>query len=462
MKPINEKILKYVEDNSEEEDYFDEIVQYINDKKIVEQKFDLNALLHLISKISNNHHQNRDFYPKIFIIIKTYANEIKGKLSNLSIFSIFKSNKKILLFLFKEKILIPDETIFYIIINGKYKEKYYYPHYFFPEFKSFYYEQLKKEIISIDTHLFDKNENDTFESKRINGQNDNYICQLIQNDSIEEFIVYVNKNNVNISSIIKPSIFETNLFLLKRESSLIEYASFYGSMQIIKYLFMNQIELKSTLWLYSIHSKNPELIHFLEENHVKQPIYNERNQCYKESIKCHHNDIANYIKDNFDVNKDLHYWTNFYSNIDGFAYYNFINLHEELQYEFNTIEKFNGQIDNIFFNSCKYDYIYIVYYILENTYYNINTVIITKICFFLIKFKIYFYAYSFNEHTLYYFDESEILVSTFIGFSFKIYIAPIHLAVEKGNVEIVKMLISKQDIDLNIQRIVSSLIVNPI
>ena len=138
---------------------------------------------------------------------------------------------------------------------------------------------------------------------------------------------------MNISSIIKPSIFETNLFLLKRESSLIEYASFYGSMQIIKYLFMNQIELKSTLWLYSIHSKNPELIHFLEENHVKQPIYNERNQCYKESIKCHHNDIASYFLNNFaneteeQLNDDFEF--TFKNNVVAYAFqyriYSFID-----------------------------------------------------------------------------------------------------------------------------------------
>lgn len=60
------------------------------------------------------------------------------------------------------------------------------------------------------------------------------------------------------------------------------------------------------------------------------------------------------------------------------------------------------------------------------------------------------------------FNDFEILISFFIGFTFKTYIAPIHLAVEKGNVEIVKMLISRSDIDINIQRMISFFIVNTI
>lgn len=49
-----------------------------------------------------------------------------------------------------------------------------------------------------------------------------------------------------------------------------------------------------------------------------------------------------------------------------------------------------------------------------------------------------------------------------IGFNINAYIAPIHLAVEKGNFEIVKLLISKQEIDVNIQLMISYLIANTI
>ena len=68
--------------------------------------------------------------------------------------------------------------------------------------------------------------------------------------------------------------------------------------------------------------------------------------------------------------------------------------------ESNKDKLFIDQIDNIFYNSCKYDYFYIVYYILENTYYDINTVIIIKMIFILFYF-FFLNAYSFKEQISY-------------------------------------------------------------
>ena len=78
---------------------------------------------------------------------------------------------------------------------------------------------------------------------------------------------------------------------------MIEYAAFFGSTQIFKYLQLNYAPLDKNIWLYAIHSNNGDLIHILEELGIK-PQYEE---CLKESIKCHHNNIANYI---FDMYKD--------------------------------------------------------------------------------------------------------------------------------------------------------------
>ena len=50
---------------------------------------------------------------------------------------------------------------------------------------------------------------------------------------------------------------------------MIEYAAFFGSIQIIRYLQYNNVSLANTLWLYAVHSYNAELIHFLEENKIK-------------------------------------------------------------------------------------------------------------------------------------------------------------------------------------------------
>ena len=60
---------------------------------------------------------------------------------------------------------------------------------------------------------------------------------------------------------------------------------------------MNNVKLTSSLWIYAIHSRNAELIHLLEENGIESEDKTFE-ECLKESIKCHHNDIANYIKEN--------------------------------------------------------------------------------------------------------------------------------------------------------------------
>lgn len=57
----------------------------------------------------------------------------------------------------------------------------------------------------------------------------------------------------------------------KRDIKLIEYAAFFGSNDIIKYMHINRVELPSSMLEYAIHSRNAELIKYLEENHVSPP-----------------------------------------------------------------------------------------------------------------------------------------------------------------------------------------------
>ena len=56
---------------------------------------------------------------------------------------------------------------------------------------------------------------------------------------------------------------------------------------------MNKIELKPSLWLYAIHSRNAELIHLLETYQVS-PLVDNFERCLSESIKYHRNEIADY------------------------------------------------------------------------------------------------------------------------------------------------------------------------
>ena len=234
------------------------------------------------------------------------------------------------------------------------------PVYFSKEIDSFIVDEMREKI---------KNNSTDFQNKRIIGENDSYICQLIRNDSIDEFISYVNQNCIFLSMTIEESIFETNLFLLKNNPTLIEYAAFFGSIQIFKYLFLNKVALTPFLWLFAIHGNNAELISYLEE--MKFQKYYKK--CLIESIKCHHIEITNYIIDNYSENKfDIEILLNI-SHI--------IKFHNFSLFPKDLIIK-----ESILYYFCQYDYYNIVEYILKTKRLNLNAIV-----------SVHFYQFFFLE-----------------------------------------------------------------
>ena len=197
--------------------------------------------------------------------------------------------------------------------------------YFAPEIKPFINEEwfMKEWIENINSNFYNFVDNlpEDFYEKRKIGENDEKICQLIQKDSIKDFIVHVHKNSNNLNSSINPSIYETNIFLLKNEGiQLIEYAAFHGSFQIFNYLKLNGVEMSPSLWLYAIHGQNSEIITLLNDNKIN-PIDESYRECLKESIKCHHNDISeyflnNYIEETTSINDGLKYYNYKYINFN--------------------------------------------------------------------------------------------------------------------------------------------------
>ena len=340
MKQIQNSILEFVDKEDDTEEYFQNIITQIEDINLSKKKKGMKTLLYLLSKISNNHYRYPNFITKIERIIQRYKQEITNFFSNFEIYKIFRKNCLILLFLYKEEIMKMDDDISRIIPKRIFI-------YLFPE-KSY-------EMKFIDKIP------ENYEDKQIIGENDDMISEIIRKDLIEDFITFVNKNNYSLKSKIKRSFFETNDFLIKHgETTLIDYAAFFGSTQIFKYLYTNGAEITSRLWLYGIHSDNPEIIHHLLEKKVGPPN-GSYEECIKEAIKCHHNDITNYIQSNL-INEDIksiiainfeeNYKTNIYSY--SFHYYNFSYFPSEIQYKI------------IFYYACQYDYLEIVEYFLNS------------------------------------------------------------------------------------------------
>ena len=100
------------------------------------------------------------------------------------------------------------------------------------------------------------------------------------------------------NSTISYSKYETNPFLNLQEPSLIEYAAFFGSSQIFECLYKNGVELKPSLWNFAIHGNNLNLLNILKDKKVP-PEYDFFWFSLKEAMKCHHIEVAEFIKQNF-------------------------------------------------------------------------------------------------------------------------------------------------------------------
>ena len=366
MKKIQSNFLIFIENEKDSEENF----QIFDDDQInLFNQHEIKMILKLISRISNNHCRPTNFFPKIEKVLQQIFHKNRPKFENDEIFTIFKGNKRILLFLFEEKIISMNDYIASFMKEEKYLKKQY-PHYFFNEIKSFIDDELKEEIA--------KQLPENYEEKRKKGENDSHICELIRDDMIDEFISFVNQNNFDLNSMIEDSIFETNSLLMKYQSALIEYSAFFGSTQIFKYLYMNGVNLSPSLWIYAIHSENPELINLLEQNKVipfDNSLFCEGyNECLKEAIKCHHNDMANYLQNNYIEKNESDFDDNIISY--SFHYCNYSYFPSDI-----------GNNKFIFYYACQFDYLEIVEFYIKNKKVNLTTTI--KIPKFLILHRVF-------------------------------------------------------------------------
>ena len=339
-------LLEYL-DNEEDIEYnFQNLVEIFKKLEFDEKKAELREFLKVLIIIANNHHRSAFFLEKIDRILLHLTDTIKQSFSNFEIFNIFQKNVRILKFLSDNKILRLDKEIFYQISIQSNKDKFF--QYFYTDLCPFIKEQYYSKYDYMQSI-------ENLEEKIKISENDSYICSLIRNDSVKEFITYVNKNSISLTKPIEKSLFETNSFLIKNETTLIEYAAFFGSIQIFQYLQLNGVNLTPSLWLYAIHGKNAELIHLLESNQVEQV-----GDCIKEAIKCYHNDIANYLINSSSNNEDTDQKILEY----GFHYYN---------YEF-----FANKINNcrVPFYLIKYNYCEIFKLFIEKKNFDINEKII--------------------------------------------------------------------------------------
>ena len=85
-------ILEFLEKETSSIDEYQDLTKFCSNRN------ELSLFLHLISKISENHKRNPDFFNKIEKLILLFEEEFKTQFSNSELFRFFKKSKRILLF----------------------------------------------------------------------------------------------------------------------------------------------------------------------------------------------------------------------------------------------------------------------------------------------------------------------------------------------------------------------------
>lgn len=373
-KLLHEAFLNFFEnEDGNDDENFSTITSLFQEQKITENRQEILFVLNLVSHISKNHHRTPKFFDRIEKILQYLEGPIRRTFSDLDLFDIFKNNKRILLFLFEKKLITINDFFLQFILKENSKKERNLPQYFYNEIKD-HVDKKTKEIIKQKMTNYDYDVFDSFDEKCRKGENDTYVCSLIRNDSVEDFVSYYNKKRFSLESEIRPSIFETNSYLIGKKVTLIEYAAFFGAVQIFNFLKINGVELPSSLWKTAIHGKNPEMIHVLEDNHVE--LDDKTYKVYiEEAIKCHHNDIATYFLDNFaNQEKEIE---NIEDNFD-----NTVLSYSFHYYNIDYISRYYEHSNFLFFYACKYNYANLYNILIKTTdVNNVGTVILNQIFF---------------------------------------------------------------------------------
>ena len=392
-KVIEKTFIDFIDEGSHAS--FQKILKLLTNLKFEENPRETKAMLQILNSITDNHHRNPEFFNRIEkILLRNYRN-IKRTFSNKNEFDISTLNKRIVFFLIEEG---------YMTINDCIDRSPSFASFFYPEIGSTLSNNLRANLKEKFPELREKKiDIKKFNEYRKIGENNSPICTLIRKDSLDEFIEYIQKEKISPSSSIKPSVFETNPLLFDKELSLIEYAAFFGSIQIFQYLLKNKAKLTKSIWPFAIHSNNIEIIQVLIDMKigvVKNPTKYQNpklkqtklphmvTQHYMadkaikklliESIKCHHYNVFNFLKEklvNMEKDNELD---------DNYQFKEFVVENDKALlpfiFKYFNYNSFPTEIEDqtLFYYLCTYDYASFVDLFLKKKEVDINAILVSK------------------------------------------------------------------------------------
>lgn len=115
---LQDLFLKYIDDGSENNIYYHDLLKKLDSLNLSENKHILDEILRFISNVSQNYHRSTDFFTKIENVLLHLSENIKKSFPNEIIYNFFYADKRILLFLIKKNIITLTEPIVKnIVIN---------------------------------------------------------------------------------------------------------------------------------------------------------------------------------------------------------------------------------------------------------------------------------------------------------------------------------------------------------
>lgn len=82
MIDIQQHILEYLDDETNSNKNYQNLKDIFEKINIHDNQYELKSLLHLLLKISNNHHQKANFFDKIDQLLQLFKDDIKRYYSN--------------------------------------------------------------------------------------------------------------------------------------------------------------------------------------------------------------------------------------------------------------------------------------------------------------------------------------------------------------------------------------------
>lgn len=110
-KEIYSNLMNFLENSDNDDNSFQQLIDIFNNQEEDKFRTKIEEFLQLISIIADNHHREETFFTRIFQIIQNYKEKIEQTFSNIELFNMFQNNKKILLYLFKNKIILISGAI---------------------------------------------------------------------------------------------------------------------------------------------------------------------------------------------------------------------------------------------------------------------------------------------------------------------------------------------------------------